>query len=98
MPPAILGLLYRLLEVGGQKQILQVGIFVERFLDMVQEHSANDAAPAPKQGAITEIQRPVVLDSGGLKLHKTLSVATDLRRIERLADLLDELLAITCIF
>ena len=81
-------------EVRRQQQVLQLRIGVERLLDAIEEHGPDDAAAAPQQGDVAEVQRPVVLRGGGLHLHEALGVAANLRGVERLADLLDELLAV----
>ena len=80
-----------LAEVRRQQQVLQLRIGVERFFDAIQEHRANDAAAAPQQGTVAVVERPLVLLGRGLQLHEALGVAANLRGVQRVAHLLDEL-------
>ena len=94
VPPCRLGLFHGLREIRSQKQVFQLRIGVERFLDAFQKHRADDASAAPQERDRPELQRPLVLDGRGLHLHVALGVAANLRGVKRLADVLDEFLAI----
>ncbi len=79
-------------KVGGEQQVFELGVLVERLLDPIEEHGPDDAPATPQHGAVAVVERPVVLGGSGLQLHEALGVADDLRGVERLPDVLDELL------
>ncbi len=45
--PRSLGLLDGVLEVGIEQQVFEIRLFIEGFLDAIEELSANDTAAAP---------------------------------------------------
>ena len=77
---------------GSSSRFDQLRVLVEGFLDLAQEHAADDAAAAPHQGDAAVVEVPVVFLGRGAHEHVALRVGDDLRRIERLPDVLDELL------
>src|SRR4051794_39587233 len=97
MSPGVLCFGNCLSEIGREKQVFEFGIGVECFFDAIEEHGPNDAAAAPEHRAVTVIERPFVFGSGCLQLHETLCIAADLRGIESVAYLVDELLAVACV-
>src|SRR5689334_11312016 len=94
MSPSVLGLVDRFGEVRREQQVLEVRIGVERFFDAIEEHRPNDAAAAPQEGAIAEIQRPAKFLRRCLKLNESLGVAANLRGVKGVANLLDERLLV----
>ncbi len=85
------------LEIRVQQQVLQIAIRVEGLFDALEEYRADDTATSPQQRNIAEIERPIMLFRGCLQLHKSLSIAADLRSIQRLPNVLDKLLTIAVI-
>src|SRR5262245_44025192 len=59
--PGALGFLDLAFEKLIQKQIRELRIFVEGFLDVPKEAAANDASTAPHQSDATVIEIPFVL-------------------------------------
>ena len=96
--PAVDRVLHRTAEVRRDDQRRQVRVLVERLLDPVEELRADDAAAAPDGGQVARGDAPVVLGAAGLDLVEALRVGDDLRRVERLADVLDELLGVAGLF
>ena len=74
---------------------MQRAITLIRFNDSIKKTRANDAAAPPDGGDVTEIQVPLVLDTGSAKQLHALRVGYDFRRIKRVADGIDHLIAIT---
>jgi hypothetical protein len=82
-------------EERSQHQVLKVGIGLIGLLNTVQESRPYDATATPDSGNIPEVQIPVVeLASRGEEVE-TLGIADDLARVEGIADIVDELLAIS---
>ncbi len=48
-------------EVRIEEQVLQVGVFVEGFLDVTQELGSDDATASPHQSDTSVVQVPVEL-------------------------------------
>src|SRR5262245_56920482 len=94
VPPVRLAARYRLAEVRIEQQVLEVRAARKRLLDSFQEHGANDAAAAPHESDVAEVEIPARLLGSRTHLSEPLSVRTDLRRIQRIAGLIDELGAI----
>ena len=98
VPPRVLGFVDRFGEVRREQQVFELRIGVERFFDAVEEHGPDDAAAAPEHGTVAVVERPVVFRRGRLHLHEALGVAADLRGVERVANLIDELLLVAGVF
>ena len=81
-------------KIVVQHEVGQLRLRVEGFLDLAEEHAADDAAAAPHQRHPAVVELPPVLRRRRPHQHVTLGVADDLGRIQRLADRLDELRAI----
>ena len=58
--PTGLGLVDLSLEVGGEQEVLEIGVFVEGFFDFAEEAAADDAAPAPHEGDTSVVEIPFV--------------------------------------
>ena len=81
-------------KVRREKEILQIRIGVERFLNAFEEDRADNTSAAPQERDLAAVERPAVLFRGRLHLHESLRVTADLRRVERLLDLPNEFVAI----
>ena len=78
-------------KYGATIRVASSGSCVERLLDPVEELGPDDAAAAPDGGHVAGRDAPVVFGAAGLDLVEALGVGDDLRRVQRLADVVDEL-------
>ena len=72
----------------------EIRMFVIRLFDLAEELTADNAAAAPQEGDRAKIEFPLVFFRGFAHEHEALRIADDLRRIERVCNLADELLFI----
>ena len=78
-------------KYGRDDQRRQLRVLVERVLDAVEELGADDAAAAPDGRHVAGGEVPAVLRAARLDLVEALRVRDDLRRVQRLPDVLGEL-------
>ena len=88
-PPALLGPADLLGEVRVEQQVGQLGIAVERLLDLSQESAADDAAAPPHQGHAAVVDLPVRLLGHGVHQAEALGVGDDLAGVEGLLEVVD---------
>ncbi len=83
--PGCLCFLDGVLEERVDEQVLQLRIFVKRFLYLAEEGRTNNTTAAPHQGDAAIVQVPVMVLGG--RSHKliTLGVTDNLRGIQGLA-------------
>lgn len=89
-PPGLLTALNRLLEKSIEQQVREIGVLVERLLDVAEKSAANDTTAAPHQRDAAVVQVPAIFLGGCAHEHVTLGVGDNLRGIQSLPDLFDE--------
>src|SRR5205814_928560 len=94
VPPARLGLANGSREKRVEEQVFEARVPVERPLDVFQEPGADDAASAPQERNVAVVQLPLELARRRFQLYEALGIAADLRRVQRLPDILDEFVAV----
>jgi hypothetical protein len=82
-------------EEGIEQEVGKLRVLIEGFLDLAQELRADDAATAPHESDASEVQVPLVLLSSGTHKDVTLSIRNDLGSIHGVADVIDQLRAVT---
>lgn len=88
--PSRLSLVDSLVEEVVKEQVLEIGVGTVGLSDVLQEDGADDASTAPHEGNFGLVELPVVLLSGVLDQHETLSIRDDLGGIESLLEVVDE--------
>ena len=78
-------------EEVGQHQVAQPGLVVVGLADAVQEARADDAAATPDRRHRAEVDLPPLLVRGGRHLGEPLRVGDDLRRVQRVLEVVGEL-------
>mmetsp|Transcript_4155 Transcript_4155/g.13384 ORF Transcript_4155/g.13384 Transcript_4155/m.13384 type:complete len:478 (+) Transcript_4155:362-1795(+) len=81
-------------ELWVHQQRGQVGVAVVRLLDAVEEDGADDAAALPDAGALAQVHAPPVLAGRLADQVHALRVGADLGRVQRLAHVVHQLLAV----
>ena len=76
------------------QQIFQRWIVAVRLCDIFQEDGADNAATTPHQSNFRLVQFPLVFLGGVLDEHKTLGVGDDLRCIQGLLQVFEELFSV----
>ena len=76
-------------EIGVEQEVRQLGVAVERFLDLAQERAADDAAAAPHQGHAALVDLPLRLAPHGIHEGESLGVGDDLAGVEGVLDGVD---------
>eukprot|EP00754_Rhynchopus_humris_P042950 Rhum_TRINITY_DN286_c0_g1::Rhum_TRINITY_DN286_c0_g1_i1::g.658::m.658 len=94
LAPRALALADLRLEPLVAEERLEAGVRLEGLLDLAQEGAPDDASTTPHQRDAAVVQRPAVLLSRSAEQHVALRVRHDLRRQQRLTELLDELLLV----
>ena len=94
--PAGLRVLDGIDEESVKEQVLQVGVRAERVGNVLEEHGADDAAAAPHERDRALVEVPVVFLGGLAHEHEALCIRHDLACIQRLLEVLNELVAVAC--
>ena len=96
LAPVGLALLDLLVEIRIEQQVHQARFLRVGVGDLLEEAGADDAAAAPDAGDRREIELPVVFLLGLAHELEALGVGADLRAVERVADRVDQLVAVAC--
>ena len=81
-----------ILEEGVEEEGLDIGLGDERLRDVLKEDGLDDAATAPHARNAGVVEIPALLLGGVTHEHEALGVGHDLRSVERLLEVVDELL------
>src|SRR5690554_1081494 len=93
--PTLLNRFDALFKEGVEQQIFQSGILVECFLDITQKYRTDNASATPHQRNSSIVEIPFVLLGSLHHQVISLSVRNDLRSVESLFQVTDELLLIS---
>src|SRR5690606_9633756 len=88
--PRVLGVLHGRAELAAGQQRGQCALRAVGGADVVEELRADDAAASPDGGHGAEVDVPAVLGAARLDLVEALCVRDDLRRVQRLFDVVGE--------
>jgi hypothetical protein len=89
--PAWLGLVNSIIEELVEQQVLEVRVGTIGLGDVLEEDRSNDATSSPHQCDFWLVEFPLVCLCSVLNEHKSLRIGNNLRCIESLFEIIDEL-------